>query len=210
MGEVSAIRSESGLEMVREVGAALVRSGSIGALGPPFDKLMAGPFGRLRAGSIGDAGMWFDSAIRQTPARLTMNGGYEYVGSGWWEVGVALVRWDCWVPLGPGRGRRDDGGSGRGTGVGRGLGCVQAVGRMCSVLGPMCPVSGAMCPVFGRMCSVSRGCVHFGGRCVQFPAVRLGWGWGTDGRRDSLLRQAQDRLRQAQGRFFDGLRAGSP
>ena len=42
--------------------------------------------------------------LRRTPGRLTMNGGYEYVGSGWWEVGVALVRWDCWVLLGPGTG----------------------------------------------------------------------------------------------------------
>ena len=39
------------------------------------------------------------------------------------------------------------------------------------------------------------------GRCVQFLAGRPGWGWGADGRRDSLLRQVQDRLRRAQGRL---------
>ena len=116
--------------------------------------------GSTRAHSTGSG-----QALRRTPARLTMHGGYEYVGSGWWEVGVTLVRWDCWVLLGPGRGRRDDGGhGGREAGVERGLGCVHSVGRMCSVSG---------------------GCVHFGGRCVQFSAVRLGWGWGMEGRRDS-------------------------
>ena len=99
--------------------------------------------GSTRAHSTGSG-----QALRRTPARLTMNGGYEYLGSGWWEVGVTLVRWDCWVLLGPGRGRRDDGG----TEVGRrgecGLGCVQSVGAMCSVFGRMCSVSGPMCSLF--------------------------------------------------------------
>ena len=51
------------------------------------------------------------------------------------------MRWDCWVLLGPGRGRRDDGGT---EGVGRGM--------------------GAAWDVFSR----SGGCVQFWGRCVQF------------------------------------------
>ena len=93
-----------------------------------------------------------------------MNGGCEYVGSGWWEVGVTLVRWDCWVLLGPGRGRRDDGGT---EGAGRRLGaagCVQSVGPMCSVLGAMCSVFGRMCSLSGAMCSFWRGrCSVFGG-----------------------------------------------
>ena len=60
---------------------------------------------------------------------------------------MTLVRWDCWVLLGPPfdklrAGPFGDAGismtgmhGGRGAGDGRGLGCVQAVGRMCSVLG---------------------------------------------------------------------------
>ena len=59
---------------------------------------------------------------------------------------------------------------------GRGLGCVQAVGRMCSVLGAMCSVfwrmcsvSGPMCSVFGRMCSLLRAmCPDFGSMCQLF------------------------------------------
>ena len=47
-------------------------------------------------------------------------------------------------------------------------------------------------------------CVHFGGGSVQFLAAGAGWGSGTEGRREILLRQAQDRLRQAQGRLFGG------
>ena len=52
-----------------------VALGSIGALGPPFDKLRAGPFGRLRAGSPG------------TPGARRARGG------GWAWLGVCSVGW---------------------------------------------------------------------------------------------------------------------
>ena len=58
-----------------------------------------------------------------------------------------------------------------------------------------CVQFSGQCVQFFAECVHSRGeCVHFGGRCVQFSAVRLGRGWGTEGTRDSLLRQAQGRF----------------
>ena len=116
---------------------------------PSFGRLRTGRFGRLRAGSSGTPGCG-STRPSKTPARLTMNGGYEYVGSGWWEVGVTLVRWDCWVLLGPGgdagmwfdrltmngRGWGTEGGGGDG-----GLGMCSVLGAMCSVFGGARPPS---------------------------------------------------------------------
>ena len=128
------------------------------------------------------------------------------MGSGWWGGrGVVRqahqgrwVRWDRsgrWVPhstssgqapsAGSGqvlRGRRDDGGT---EGAGRGLGCVQAVGRMCSVLGAMCSVSGPMCSVLGRMCSLLRAmCPVFGGARPPSRPPLAGSEQALQGRRD--------------------------
>ena len=44
-----------------------------------------------------------------------------------------------------------------GKGRGRGLGCVQWVGVMCSVFGRMCSVFGRMCSVLRVRCSVEEG-----------------------------------------------------
>ena len=66
---------------------------------------------------------------------------------------------------------------------------------MCSAFCPMCSVFGAMCSLFGRMCSLWRGmCSVFGG------APWLGSGHE---------RKARFPIRQAQGRLFERLRAGS-
>ena len=124
-----------------------------------------------------------------------------WVGCQGW-LGCGRVVGCCWVPacagmtgvvlLGPGWGRRDDGGT---EGAGRGLGaawdvfsrsgeCVQSVGPMCSVSGPMCSVSGPMCSVFGPMCSLSgRMCSLWRGRCSVFGGGRwLGIGDGGKAR----------------------------
>ena len=184
MGVVGAIRSDSGLGMVGRSGRHWCAGIDRGAGSPHSTSSGQALRGRRDVVRLGPP---------KTPARLTMNGGYEYVGSGWWEVGVTLVRWDCWVLLGPGRGRRDDGG----TEVGRrGLGaawdvfsrsgeCVQSVGPMCSVLGAMCPVWRATVSSFLAECVHSRGeCVHFGGaRCsVLGGAPWLGMGRGRKAR----------------------------
>ncbi len=67
--------------------------------------------------------------------------------------------------------------------------CVQWVGAMCSVSGPMCSLSGRMCSLWWPRCSVFSGA----------PWLETGHG-----------RKAGFRLRQAQDRLFDELRAGSP
>ena len=100
--------------------------------------------------------------------------------------------------LGPGRGRRDDGGTeGAGTGVGRGgdvfsrSALVGDRGRREGEVNVFsrsgrCVQFWGQCVQFLAECVHFRGeCVHFGGRCVQFLAGRPGWGWGADGRRDS-------------------------
>ena len=78
---------------------------------------------------------------------------------------------------------------------GRGLGCVQAVGRMCSVLGRMCSVFGPMCSLSGRMCSLWRGEVF----SFRWRALV-----GDRGRRAGETRSF-GKLRTG----FDKLRAGS-
>ena len=98
-------------------------------------------------------------------------------------------------------------------------------GGRCSPGSGQCVNSWAGCVQFSPECvnqmaecvQFCRRCVHFGGAGVQFSAAGVGWGSGAEGRRDSLPSigsstgsgQARDRLRQAQGRLFDGLRAGS-
>ena len=78
------------------------------------------------------------------------------------------------------------------SGGGRGVGCVQSIGAMCSVFGRMCSVSGPMCSLFGRMCSVWRA------RCSVFGGTP--WSEREHGRKARFpIRQA---LRQAQGRFL--------
>ena len=71
------------------------------------------------------------------------------------------------------------------SGGGRGLGCVQSIGAMCSVFGRMCSVSGPMCSLFGRMCSVWRA------RCSVFGGTP--WSEREHGRKARFpIRQAQD------------------
>ena len=118
---------------------------------------------------------------------------------------MALVRWDCWVPLGPGRGRRDDGGRGMGAAwdVFSRLGeCVQFWGRCVQFLGECVQFRGQCVQFFGPMCSLLRGmCPLWRGMCpVLGGAPWLGMGRGRKAR--FLLRQAQDRPQGAQGRFF--------
>ena len=68
---------------------------------------------------------------------------------------------------------------------GRGVGCVQSIGAMCSVFGRMCSVSGPMCSLFGRMCSVWRA------RCSVFGGTP--WSEREHGRKARFpIRQAQD------------------
>ena len=127
----------------------------------------------------GFGGMWFDSAhpkaqftLRRGPAHHERWAISERRGLGLVRrSGTALVRRDCWVPLGPGRdaGMTGAGGFGR-RGLGAawdvfsrlGGGCVQFWGRCVSFRGEcvqflaecvqfrgMCPLWRAMCPVFG-------------------------------------------------------------
>ena len=100
--------------------------------------------------------------------------------------------------------RRDDGGTEggrRGLGAAwdvfrRSGGCVQFWGR--------CVQFSGECVQFLAECVQFRGgCVHFGGRCVQFLAGRAGWGWGADGRRDSLSRDLRNHTGDvARGRWL--------
>ena len=95
------------------------------------------------------------------------------------------LRWDRswrWVPAGD---AGMTGARGRGTGVGRGFGCVQSVGRMCSVgwvnvfsFGRMCSVSGRMCSLLRAMCSV------FGGARPPSRPPSAGSGQVLRGRRN--------------------------
>ena len=114
----------------------------------------------------------------------------------WWVLGRALTDFrrrrrnpsassGRVLPLPQARGRS----AGR---WGRGLGCVQAVGRMCSVLGAicsvfrrMCSVSGPMCSVFSRMCSLLRAmCSVFGGARPRSRPPLAGSEQALQGRRD--------------------------
>ena len=82
-------------------------------------------------------------------------------------------------------------GWGRGTeGDGLGLGAAWDVFTR---LGQCVQFRGQCVQFLARCVHFPAECVHFGGRGVQFSTVRPGWGWGTEGRRDSP---------------FDKLRAG--
>ena len=114
--------------------------------------------------------------------------GSRHVGP-WWVLGRALTDFrrrrrnpsassGRVLPLPQARGRS----AGR---WGRGLGCVQAVGRMCSVFRRMCSVSGPMCSVSGRMCSLRRAmCSVFGGARPPSRAPLAGSEQALQGRRD--------------------------
>ncbi len=110
------------------------------------------------------------------------------VGSIWcgWVArgGLGAVGWLGAAGSRPGTpGCRGHGG--RGTEVGRGLGCVQVVGRMCSVLGAMCSVSRRMCSVSGPMCSLLRAmCSVSGGARPPSRPPLAGSEQALQGRRD--------------------------
>ena len=155
-----------------------------GEVGVWFDSI---PFDKLRAGSPGTS----DRPLRQAQGglfdRLTMNGGYEYVGSGWWGgrdgTGALGLLGAAGSPIRQAQGRlsgdagmwfdsglrrtparltmngKGMGLGGREAGVERALAGVHSVGPMCSVFWPMCSVSGRMCSLWGP--------------CVQFLAARV-------------------------------------
>ena len=81
------------------------------------------------------------------------------------------------------------------SGGGRGVGCVQSIGAMCSVFGRMCSVSGPMCSLFGRMCS------RLAGEVFSFRRYAL---VGEGARKEGKIPHSTGSGRGLRGRRDDG------